>query len=392
MRGFIHKHVIPGWMRDARRLLGEERGVALVLTLLVVALMTTLIVEFDFRTRLDLRSAYNFRDNAQATVLADTGARVVSYILSLDKDNYDGSPRTEDRFKDATLWWELSGVNGREIGGFPIAGEVLPPGMNLILRVTDEGGKLNLNDLSYDSSAGTVPAEVTDHIEIFTRLLEELGFDDDPDLDVGVAGLVECLLDRLDSSVGNSGVAAQCRHDGDLADIFAAGKGPMRTVDELRLVYGYTPEVVKRLTPHVTVLPPDVAPGGTPPAGGGTTVRPMHKINLNTASIELLAALHPELGRGGAGNIDEFRSEQPFRSLPGDLQQVHGIGSGLNVGAGTLASKLAPLVAATSDYFAVQVEGDVGDTRRTVRALLSRKRGTAALKSKKLEVLWWRVE
>ena len=48
----------------------DERGIALLLTLLVLTLLVALILEFDAEARREYRDAAAFRDNFKATVLA----------------------------------------------------------------------------------------------------------------------------------------------------------------------------------------------------------------------------------------------------------------------------------------------------------------------------------
>ncbi|HEU4502802.1 MAG TPA: hypothetical protein VFR82_14205, partial [Nitrospira sp.] len=61
------------WRHDPRvlrcRAAQDERGVALLLALLVLALLVALILEFDTDARREYRDAAAFRDNFKATVL-----------------------------------------------------------------------------------------------------------------------------------------------------------------------------------------------------------------------------------------------------------------------------------------------------------------------------------
>jgi hypothetical protein len=53
----------------------NERGVALLIVLLVTALLIALIFEFSYATRISLNSAVNFRNSQQADILAQAGIR-----------------------------------------------------------------------------------------------------------------------------------------------------------------------------------------------------------------------------------------------------------------------------------------------------------------------------
>ena len=51
----------------------KDRGMALLLVLLVVVMLTTLLTEFAFSTLVDLRLTETFRDNIRAYYLAKGG-------------------------------------------------------------------------------------------------------------------------------------------------------------------------------------------------------------------------------------------------------------------------------------------------------------------------------
>lgn len=60
----------------------NDRGVALIIVLLVTALLVALIFEFAYATRISLRAAVNFRDNERAYYLARSGVNVAGLLLS----------------------------------------------------------------------------------------------------------------------------------------------------------------------------------------------------------------------------------------------------------------------------------------------------------------------
>ncbi|HEY5595495.1 MAG TPA: hypothetical protein VIL61_10145, partial [Nitrospiria bacterium] len=73
----------------------NERGIALLLTLVVLVLLTAVIVEFDYGAKVNLITAGNFRDEIQATYLAKAGATAARAALKDDikqaaGSNYDG--------------------------------------------------------------------------------------------------------------------------------------------------------------------------------------------------------------------------------------------------------------------------------------------------------------
>ena len=53
--------------------LHNQRGIALLLTLVILVLLVALIVEFDYGTKIDLITAANFRNDVQASYIAKAG-------------------------------------------------------------------------------------------------------------------------------------------------------------------------------------------------------------------------------------------------------------------------------------------------------------------------------
>ena len=89
------------------------------------------------------------------------------------------------------------------------------------------------------------------------------------------------------------------------ADGAAAGPSPLLPQQAEQLGWlGLSPVTVALLQPFVTVLP------------AGT------KVNLNTASIEVMQASIPGLGRSGAQKLETTRARSPFRTLADVQAQV----------------------------------------------------------------------
>jgi general secretion pathway protein K len=64
-----------------------ERGVALLIALLVTTLLMAIIVEFAYGTRVSLRAAVNFRDSQRAYYLARSGVTVAGKLLAENLKN-----------------------------------------------------------------------------------------------------------------------------------------------------------------------------------------------------------------------------------------------------------------------------------------------------------------
>ena len=66
-----------------------EKGMALLLVLVVVALLTSLLTELAFSTLIDLRLTETFRDSTRAYYLARGGVAAGRMILQEDRNQYD---------------------------------------------------------------------------------------------------------------------------------------------------------------------------------------------------------------------------------------------------------------------------------------------------------------
>ncbi|MBX3023831.1 general secretion pathway protein GspK [bacterium] len=114
----------------APRPLDNERGLALVIVLAVVALLTILVTEFTFNTQLDQHRTRNAVHALQAQLLARSGINLAEGFLMLDEEPaYDAY--SEDWFPQMVQFC-------RELN--------IDPTMRLRCTVRDESGKINVNN------------------------------------------------------------------------------------------------------------------------------------------------------------------------------------------------------------------------------------------------------
>ncbi len=71
----------PNTPKNSPPLLKNEKGVALLMTLLVVTLLVTLILGLDSTVRRDLRMVNNLRDDLKATYIAKSGVAAARALL-----------------------------------------------------------------------------------------------------------------------------------------------------------------------------------------------------------------------------------------------------------------------------------------------------------------------
>lgn len=118
--------------------LTNERGIALIIVLLVTALLIALIFEFAYGTRISLRAAVNFRDNQRAYYLARSGVNFAGRYLSynLQKDPTTGTDHKYDNLEQRD-WQVVPYLPGNDT--------------ELRIRWEDESGKINITNLTKGS-------------------------------------------------------------------------------------------------------------------------------------------------------------------------------------------------------------------------------------------------
>lgn len=299
--------------------LGNERGFALLLSLLIIFLLVVIILEADFQVRADLRAAGNFRDDLKAFYLAKSAVSAAEALIKDDTKNsntYDGLD---------------------EFWSFPIPEYPLGDGF-LSGTLVDEERKININYLVTRNSSGQRVVESGRKAQL-ERLFVLLELDPQ---------LVDPIVDWLDSNnealpFGAEAGAYQSREPS-----YSPANGPFETLQELHMVEGMTDKIYKKISPYLTVY------------GKGT-------VNVNTADALVLQSFDEGLDETSAriisdkrpfDNVGEFRTHLR-KELSDVYQRMLGLGN-LN----WLATK--------SNHFLLNAEGRVERTRKIAHAVIKR--------------------
>ena len=296
----------------------DERGVALLLALLVIALLVALILEFDAEARRELKEAAAFRDGLKAMTLGRAGVQAARAILQHDSRLEQQTGVVFDGLRD--LW------------AMPITDYQLGDGV-ISAGLTDERGKLNLNDLANQADPKVRQARLAKLQRLFDLVQV------DPRLVAAVADWVDA--DDVAEANGAESAYYQALHPP-----YRPANGPLQTLADLHLIKGFTDDVIQRLAPYVTVYPN---------SGDGW-------INLNTADPLVIQALDPRITSGLAQGIVQAR---PFRTLQ-EADQV----SGFEPLAKEL--RLASAYQVRSDYFSVRISARVQEVTKVAKAVLRR--------------------
>lgn len=303
-----------------------QRGVALVTAMLVVAIIGTVAAFLGLSQQVWLRQTQNLMDLAQADSLRLGALRFAAIALTEDAKHTKVDDLTED--------W------AKGLPPLPVEGGYV------VIQAQDASARFNLNSVvnSNDGPNGAA-------IGVFRNLLTANGLD---------ANLSDALIDWIDR---NSTTQPSGAEDVDYLSTeypYRAANQRLTNVDELRLVKGYTDEIVEKLKPHVIALPVET-----------------YEINVNTASETVLAALF-NIPDTQAAEIVRVREGKPFT----DKAQIQEF---LPKNAQNPPPNPPPYDVQTA-YFIVTVETHIGRTIRRTEALLQRPAGGQP----RATVLWQR--
>jgi general secretion pathway protein K len=192
---------------------GKQRGVALVTALLVVAIATTAAITMASRQQLDIRRTGSLLHGEQAWAYVVGAENWAIVVLRRDREDSQIDTLGED-------WSTQPPVSFVEGG-------------SIIGRLIDLQSRFNVNNLV---SGGGASAE---NIDYYKRLLRLLDLDE---------ALADALVDWIDDDIDvRFPDGAEDESYLLLETPYRAANRPLADISELRLVKGYTAEVVAKL-------------------------------------------------------------------------------------------------------------------------------------------------
>ncbi len=246
-------------------MMGSEKGMALVLTLLIMAMITAMVVEFVYGVYTTNAGLYNWREAQKLSLAAKSGISLTTKIISENQNRYSYTYPGSVEMPVENI---LKGFSGK-----------------VVIRVVDENGKFNLNSLIWPNGTTNETA-----FDSFIRLLKNLNLDEN--IAYRVADWIDRDLEprRRDSEEG-------------------AKNDYLDSVDELLLVKGIDSQAYDKLSPLVTVY--------------GIEQVYNNLININTASRAVIMSLDDNITEALAERVINYRALEPFNRVS-DLVRVAG--------------------------------------------------------------------
>lgn len=274
----------------------DRRGMALLLAMVAIAVMSVSVVEFAYQTRVNVFVAANARDDLKAFYLARSGMNLgvllLDFQFELERDPLIGRFMRRSNFQlyplvNLLLTPFQSGRLDTPIGGIDL-GDSGARGFggfhgSFELSIEPEEGKVNINrfnDQSLDQATMTqlcILMQGEQHNDLFETDLLDSAYK------VNRNQLIGNIVDWVDGNSTRVLLNDFCipegegsgdestpyaRHDAD----YEVKNAKMTTIEELRMVHGFNDLLYERFAESFTVYPVD-------------------KINLNLANFFVIQSL-----------------------------------------------------------------------------------------------------
>jgi len=308
-----------------------QRGVALVLTILILTLLVVTGLEFNRAIRVEATLAGNYRDVTQASYIAQSGVEVARALIQDDDPSYDS---LDERWAQFAVFAYLSHrffTDGNFTG-----------------QIVDESSKFNMNGLI--DPYGNVDPKKKDQLQ---RLLELLGYNPE---------VMDAILDWLDPDDQRRPLGAEREYYMALKRPYPPKNGPLDSLGEMLLIKGIDSSIFYGTDQREGVR-------------NYLTIYSDRKININTASLPILLSLSAQVDKTMAQAVLDSRREKPFRS-PEDLRSIPGWGA--------VYPQISSEITVQSNYFSSEVQGNYHDSRAIVQTVIRRA-------GKQTTVLFWKA-
>lgn len=302
------------------RVKNNQKGMALLMALVMMAIAVTLVASIWYNSRLTLFRTHHTQQNLQAQHLSQGLLLWASDMLEKD---YSESEQIYDSHNDA--WHQ--GIHGLIVEEAVLSGELT--GLNHLF---------NVNNLIINNQ---VSAE---HEAYFRRLLTALN------LDISIA---DKIMDWIDpDQEPRPGGAEDFAYAAESPPYKTAG-GPFMHVNELRLIAGMNEDQFNQLAPYVTALP--VSQGAS--LMNINTLPPVMIKALDLSISEELAVRIYQQGQASFTQLDDFFNFEDMVNLEG-LQDKKVI--------------FRQLIDVKTDFLQARTEVTFGEHRYQMFALLQR--------------------
>jgi len=316
-----------------KRLLKNNKGFALILTILIISLVVVLTLDFNIFMRSDLYSSANLKDEIKLGWIARSGFNYALAILYEDASESDFDTLHED--------W----ANSRAISS---NSAVMFEDGRFEVRIIDHSGRIQINHINKQK-------------DLMTRFLSSEQFGIDPK---NVNNLIDAIKDWIDSDNEVTGFGAENEYYQGMEKPYSCKNAPLELMEELLLVKGVTRELF-----FGTKEKPGISYYLTTHGDG--------RININTADPLVLRSLSGQINQEIVEKMLAYREDKKNNLKdPKWYQKVSGL-SHITIDP--------DLITTSSPHFEIKSEGFKESMNRLVTSIVERSKGS-------LHILSWKIE
>ncbi len=229
----------------------NQKGSALLITLLIVSILTALTVDFAYDVYIGTSALSNWSNAQKASLLAKSGQSLASSSMK-----------------------EIKGLSYTHIGELILPVEKsFGPDAALTIKLEDENAKFNVNSIIYSDGKRTNDKALASLQKLFGYL------NINPDIALSIADWID-----TDNFPKTSGSEENAKNAG------------LWSIEELKFIKGIDKKTFDTISPFLTVY--------------GNKA-----ININTAKLPVLISLHPDMTEALVKKIIDYRESAPFEDI-----------------------------------------------------------------------------
>lgn len=394
------------------RLRSRKKGIALIFVLGTVTIISVIAIEMLQKTQMAKMMVVQRRDSLKALELAKAGFRWSMFRLQLDQtlDQVPAIPGTnyggvKDDLSEVQwtfpLTYPFPAINAA--GNIEEKKSDVPSpdaeDGTFASTITDESSKINLNDVG--SSTIQTGTKWSGAASVLVNLLASPRFAvyfNSAKTKLNILDIPHVIDDwtDFDNQVnylrgGDEESEYKIEHD-----TYPIKNGFFYTLSEVKLLPSMTDELFQELKPFVTVYPFNAKL----PRMSSQPVTELGKININTAPVELIAALFSQTAMPSnrarlecAQNFAKMRANVAFRSVKQGgtepnfwsfLVKACGAPAQAQATNNFIDSQVLDILSVSSNVFRIEASGFSGDIEKKIEAVVLRS-------PPKPKILYWKV-
>jgi general secretion pathway protein K len=323
----------------------NNRGFALILTILIISLLVVLTLQFNSAMWAGLYASANLRDGISLDFVARSGVNCALAVLSEDASSSSSDSLKEPWARSKEL--SINSVGLFEHGRFQV-------------EISDLSGKIPINRLINENGEYNEARKM-----LLTRFLSLERFGLEPE---AIGNLIDAIKDWIDPDDEVTRFGAENGYYQSLENPYACGNGPIDSLGQLHLVKGMTDALFfgsddngSGISKHLTVY------------GDG-------RININTADPLVLRALSDDIDTDMVQDMMAYRlDEKNDLTDPEWYRKIPGMGD---------VTIDPDLIKTSSDYFEIWSAGmaEAESMTRQTTAVVRRKGGSS------IQIVAWKAE